>query len=131
MLVGFLLFLLVRTQGLTSREQRASGSTSAIRDSRSVYVVDSHSGTLLKDIAMSLTPFGVAVNPNTDRVYVSALGASIISIIDGSTNTQTAAVGVPEFPDGILAPLILALCVTPLVRKKISRKLRVDGHDVG
>jgi DNA-binding beta-propeller fold protein YncE len=32
-------------------------------------------------------PFGVAVNPVTDRIYVSNLGDSNLSVIRGSTNT--------------------------------------------
>jgi YVTN family beta-propeller protein len=89
--------------------------------SDSVYVIDSRTGNLIKDIHMGFTPYGVAVNSNTGRVYVSSLGASFVSVIDGSTKTKIVTINVPEFPGGILAALIPAFCVTMLAG---NRKLK-------
>jgi len=63
------------------------------------------------------------VNPDTDRVYVSAVGASVIAIIDGSTNSQIVTISVPEFSYGILAPLVL--CITlPMTSRKLRKASR-------
>jgi len=46
-------------------------------------------------------PYGVAVNPTTNRVYVTNEGTDNVSVIDGATNAVTATVPVGIHPWGI------------------------------
>lgn len=52
----------------------------------SVTVVDGATNSIITTIAGGRVPFGVAVNPVTDRIYVSNLADSDLSVIRGSTN---------------------------------------------
>ena len=44
---------------------------------------------------------GVAVNPNTNRIYVANNGSSNVSVIDGASNTVAATVAVGTSPEGV------------------------------
>ena len=46
-------------------------------------------------------PWGIAVNPVTNRVYVSNPGANTVSVIDGATNAVVDSVAVGQSPMGI------------------------------
>ena len=46
-------------------------------------------------------PWGVAVNPSTNTVYVANMTGNSVSVIDGSTNTVTATVSVGRNPFGV------------------------------
>ncbi len=43
----------------------------------------------------------VAVNEQTNRIYVSSSSGNLVSVIDGATNRVTATVGVGNFPIGV------------------------------
>ena len=43
-------------------------------------------------------PYGVAVNPTTNLIYVTNFGGNSVSVIDGATNAVTATIGVGSSP---------------------------------
>ena len=43
----------------------------------------------------------MAVNPNTNRIYVANYGSNNVSVIDGASNTVVATVAVGSDPDGV------------------------------
>ena len=46
-------------------------------------------------------PMGVAVNPNTNRIYVANTWSNNVSVIDGDTNTVVATVPAGDMPRGV------------------------------
>ena len=46
---------------------------------------------LVATIAVQSNPFGVAVNPNRNLVYVANSGSNTLSIIDATSNTESPA----------------------------------------
>src|SRR5215204_1280924 len=57
--------------------------------------------TIVNNIAVGSSPQGVAVNPDTNRVYVAnGLGDSV-SVIDGATERVVATIGVGDQPAGV------------------------------
>jgi len=47
------------------------------------------------------SPQGVAVDPNTNRIYVANSGSNNVSVIDGASNTVVATVAVGSNPRGV------------------------------
>src|SRR5258708_32192580 len=45
--------------------------------------------TVTKTVAAGSTPFSVAVNPVTNKVYVANRDSNNVTVIDGATNTTT------------------------------------------
>jgi YVTN family beta-propeller protein len=60
--------------------------------------IPSHAQQLVTDIAVSGSPSGVAVNPNTDRIYASLNTSTgfAVAVIDGSSNTVIDTITVPQ-----------------------------------
>ena len=67
-------------------------------ESHDVSVIDGSTNTVLTPITVGLNPFGLAVNPTTNRIYVANAGGAgfdscsseasyIVSVIDGATNS--------------------------------------------
>lgn len=52
-----------------------------------IAVIDGETNTLLEAIPSSSVPLDVAVNPSTNRVYVTMSGDQEVEVIDGETNT--------------------------------------------
>ena len=73
----------------------------------SITVVDGVNNSIITTIAGGSLPFGVAVNPVTDRIYVSNLGDQNLSVIPGSNNTIEANVFI-----GLLSNVVAANSVT-------------------
>jgi YVTN family beta-propeller protein len=46
-------------------------------------------------------PYGIAVNPNTNTIYVANTNSNTVSVIDGKTNKVTSNLTVGMFPSGI------------------------------
>ena len=65
-------------------------------ESHTVSVIDNSTNTVLAPIAVGLSPFGVAVNSETNKIYVTNVGgrgdhcseelSNTVSVIDGSTD---------------------------------------------
>jgi YVTN family beta-propeller protein len=56
---------------------------------------------VIATIPLGGNPFGVGVNPNTNRIYVANNGINTVSVIDAATNTVTATVTVGSSPTGV------------------------------
>ena len=52
-------------------------------------------------VPVGVGPYGVAVNPAANRVYVTNYYSRNVSVIDGSTNTVVATVPVGSYPSGV------------------------------
>jgi YVTN family beta-propeller protein len=46
-------------------------------------------------------PFGIAVNPTTNTIYVADFGSNTVSVINGSSNTVVTTIAVGTQPTGI------------------------------
>src|SRR5206468_11427880 len=65
-------------------------------ESHIVSVIDNSTNTVLPPITTGLSPFGVAVNPKKNKIYVANAGGGIftdepsntVSVIDGSPDTD-------------------------------------------
>src|SRR5438552_1275181 len=57
--------------------------------------------TAIGTIAVGSAPWGVAVNPTTNRVYVANFNAGSVSVIDGGSNSVVATTGVGSQPYGV------------------------------
>ena len=69
--------------------------------SNSVSVIDGASNTVVATVAVGNNPGGVAVNPNTNRIYVANSGSGNVSVIDGASNTVIATVAGMSYPEGV------------------------------
>ncbi len=75
----------------------------------SVSVIDGHklldgkpnSGKVIATIPVGHNPWGIAVDPTTEMVYVSNRGSNTVSVISGHTDKLVATVGVGLKPVGI------------------------------
>jgi YVTN family beta-propeller protein len=56
------------------------------------------SGTVTHTITVGAAPFGVAVTPNSQQVYITNGGSSSMSVIDAQTDTVTATIPVGAGP---------------------------------
>ena len=57
--------------------------------------------TVVATISVGDGPSGVAVNPDTDLVYVADQNDDTVSVIDGETNSVVATISVGSFPQGV------------------------------
>ena len=64
----------------------------------SVWVVDGRTKALVATVPVGDSPFGIAANPLTRRVYAGNSGENTISVIDEATNKVIA-----NFPSGRLS----------------------------
>ena len=69
-------------------------------DSNPISVKDSKTNKVMA-VLVGESPYGVAVNPTTNTIYVTNDLDSTTSVIDGKTNTVTDTVSVGESPDGV------------------------------
>ncbi len=53
-------------------------------------VVNGETNTVVSTIELPNTEFDIAVNPNTNRIYVTSHNCCILSVIDGATDTKMA-----------------------------------------
>ncbi len=59
------------------------------------------SPTVIATVPVGTWPWGVGVNPATDRVYVTNIGSNSVSVIDGAVNAVIATVPVGTQPTGV------------------------------
>ncbi len=57
--------------------------------------------TVIATIGVGANPQGVAVNPNTNRIYVANHDNNNVSVIDGNTNSVITTIGVDVGPQGV------------------------------
>jgi YVTN family beta-propeller protein len=60
-----------------------------------------NTGKVVATIAVGRNPWGIGVDPDNDRVYVSNQGSNSVSVIDGHTNKVIATIGVGLHPIGV------------------------------
>ncbi len=58
-------------------------------------------GYTLDSIPVGSDPLGVAINPNTNRIYAANMYSNSVSVIDGSTNSIVSTIAVGDFPAGV------------------------------
>src|SRR6185437_15803521 len=69
--------------------------------SHSISIINGATNTITTTILVGNSPFGVAVNPSTNTVYVSNSGSNSVSMIDGVTNSVTSLIPVGSNPVGV------------------------------
>jgi YVTN family beta-propeller protein len=76
-----------------------------------VSVIDGATNTVTATIPVGNSPFGLAVNPATNTIYVGNGLDDTVSVIDGANNTVTATIplAVPGIPPGGSSPFGLAV----------------------
>ena len=60
-----------------------------------------NTGKVVATIPVGRNPWGIGVDPDNDRVYVSNQGSNSVSVIDGHTNKVVATIGVGLHPIGV------------------------------
>lgn len=88
----------VAVNSTTHRAYVTNGNT----DSGAVSVVDTSTGLIVTTVAVGSSPAGVAVDANTNVVYVSNARDNTVSVIDGATNQVVSTVPVGTAP-GMIA----------------------------
>src|SRR2546427_1094768 len=76
------------------------GSSGSVRGSR-LFVVSGSNNTVIRTIDIGSGPFSIAVNPNSNRVYVANFYDWTISVVDGSLKSVIATLPVSGAPDGL------------------------------
>ena len=69
-----------------------------------VSVIDTQTNTVIATVPVEVSPYGVAVNPDGTRIYVTNInpyGSGTVSVIEASTNTVTATVPIGVTPSGV------------------------------
>jgi YVTN family beta-propeller protein len=69
----------------------------------SVSVLDTHSGRVLRTIAVGHYPSALAVDPRTGQAFVANAGSNSVSIIDTHTRRLVGTVPVGQYPNAIAA----------------------------
>jgi YVTN family beta-propeller protein len=64
--------------------------------SNTTSIIDGTTNEVIKEIPVGINPQGVAINPDTNRIYVANFGSNTTSVIDGTTNEV-----IKEIPVGI------------------------------
>src|SRR3989449_5218977 len=76
------------------------GSSGSVPGSR-LFVVSGSNNTVLRTIGIGSGPFSIAVNPNSNVVYVANFTDRTISVVDGSLKSVISTVPVNGAPDGL------------------------------
>ncbi|MGA2286391.1 MAG: YncE family protein, partial [Dehalococcoidia bacterium] len=66
-----------------------------------VSVIDGETNAVIRTVEVGRTPLGAAVNPVTNRVYVTNYDSGSVSVIDGSTDAVIATVGGLDLPEDV------------------------------
>ena len=124
---------LSRASACTARAARSTGKMAVVFRLLPTLLCAALAGSLVTFLARPLaaqavastvtvgsSPFALAVNPATGRIYVANTGSNTVSVIDGSRDTVTATVTVGSQP--------VALAVNP-VTNQISGNSKKAGHE--
>ena len=68
-----------------------------------VSVIDGLTNSVISTISVGNDPQGIAVNPNTNKIYVANQHDSTVSVINGSTNTIVSTIPVGSSPTYVAA----------------------------
>ncbi len=66
-----------------------------------VFVINGSTNSLISTITVGTGPYGVSVNPNTNKIYVTNLNSNTVSVIDGLTDTVANTISVGTNPGSI------------------------------
>jgi len=66
-----------------------------------VFVINGSTNNLISTITVGTGPYGIAVNPNTNKIYVANLDSNTVSVIDGLTDAVTNTITVGTKPTSI------------------------------
>ena len=65
------------------------------------YSADGATPVVTATVAVGSVPYGVGVNPTTNKIYVVNSGGNTVSVIDGTTDTVLTTVAVGSVPTGV------------------------------
>ncbi|MDR3539830.1 MAG: YncE family protein [Desulfosporosinus sp.] len=89
--------------------------------SNSVSVIDRETNALIHIVKVGSRPFGVGVNPVTNRIYVTNQGSDNVSVIDGFSNVVIATIKVGLSPEGVeVNPTTNRIQVTNTISNNVS-----------
>lgn len=71
------------------------------RGAQAVTVIDGETHAILATVPVGLQPFGIGVNPSTNRIYVGRSAGTTVAVIDGATNAVVASIPVGSNPTSI------------------------------
>src|SRR5215204_1467876 len=94
------------------------GSINSKLDDITVSVIDGITNRVINTISVGKTPYGIAVNPLFNKIYVADIIKNTVSVIDGKTNKISANISVGKRPTGLEIDLTNG-----------SNKLYVANHD--
>ncbi len=66
-----------------------------------VSVVDGSTDAFSTSIVVGSNPYGISVNPETNKIYVANYGSGTVSVIDGSTDSVSTTIPVGTNPVGV------------------------------
>jgi YVTN family beta-propeller protein len=64
-------------------------------------VIDGITNEIIDTISVGKTPYGVAVNPLSNKIYVTDIVTDTVTVIDGETNEISAKIPVGKKPTGL------------------------------
>src|SRR3989442_9425106 len=91
----------IAVTSLTNTIYLPGGGSSGSVPASTLFLVSGSNNTVLRTIGIGSGPFSVAVNPNSNRVYVANFYDWTISVVDGSLKSAISTVPVNGAPDGI------------------------------
>src|SRR2546427_8205380 len=65
-----------------------------------VIIIDGSTNKVIQSLQVGNSPWGVSVNPNTNKIYVANSGSNFVSVIDGSSSGPST---VPSSPQNLQA----------------------------
>ena len=75
-------------------------------------------------------PENIAVNPNTNQVYVANFGSGTVCVVDGATGAVTDTIGVGKQPSDIAVnPMTNRIISLPIGRTTLTPSSRCQRHD--
>ncbi len=77
--------------------------------SNSVSVIDAATNTVVKTIDVGVEPAGIAITPDSEKVYVANFQSRSVSVIDTATNTVTKTIILGSDPSGGDRPYQVAI----------------------
>ena len=85
----------------TNKIYLSTAKSVTVIDGKSGNVTDIHAGAFPTSFRVVYVPTFIAVNPNTNTIYVAHYGLNYIRVIDGYTNTNVTDIRVPYTPTSI------------------------------